>query len=556
MWRRTTPFYINDMANVNTKSQKISARKSSKGIPCTKDETFDTLSKYHLEKSKGKKLKGNKSEGNKSEGNKSEGNKSEGEKSKAEIIWNNKRRRKFYGMVVSRRLSEYELSLPKEQRGKWNSRKSFIYVPKINEETRENLTNKYGETMYRKTNLEKVPEEYYNLNSNVGNQRRWLRMERCYSQITQFTDQETGEEIYKATYKCNDKLCGNCSQIKSIVAITKYQAMVEAMKNPVMLVLHQKSPEIGELQETIQAMYNDWRTIMKVQAKKDGTIIGGGFDGICALEVTTNEEHKTFHPHYHIIIEQEQAETLLDKWCNMEAKRISQNLKIEAKNIIRAETNKTPLTLHKVLHREKDAHKHKITGMYYSAVPRDKNGNLKIKELFKYAVKMSVTNQNNSDNNEIKRKTIGSTEMIYEIAKALQGVQQWRPFGNFRSKPKPETIEEEIKQAVINEMTIPVEEFPILQMAKSWKWSNNSHNWHSDDENKWALIHVERHEKFNDYRFCNIYSNSWELEHTRYDDYQRLIEQRVYESKNNQQKPFQDDFEYYIDKWLVIKDEI
>lgn len=533
MWRRTTPFYINDMANVNTKPQKISARtsKSSKGIPCTKDETFDTSSKFHLEKSK------------------------------AEILWNNKRRRKFYGMVVSRRLSEYELSLPKEQRGKWNSRKSYQYIPKINQETLLPLTNKYGETMYRKTNFEKLPEEYYDLDSNVGNQRRWLRMERCYSEIKEFTDQETGEVIYKATYKCNDKLCGNCSQIRSIVAITKYQSMVEAMKNPVMLVLHQKSPEIGELKETIQAMYNDWRTIMKVQAKKDGTIISGGFDGICALEVTTNEEHKTFHPHYHIIIEEEQAETLLDKWCHMEAKRISQNLKIEAKNIIRAETNKTPLVFHKVLHREKEAHKNKITGMYYSEVPRDKNGNLKIKELFKYAVKMSVTNQNNSDDNEIKRKTIGSTEMIYEIAKSLQGVQQWRPFGNFRIKPKPQNIEETIKQAVINEMTIPVEEFPILQMAKSWKWSNYSHNWHSDDSNKWPLIHVEAHEKFNDYRFSNIYANSWELQHTRYDDYQILIEQRIYESKerkNNHQKPLSECLDGFndVDIWLKMVDEI
>jgi plasmid rolling circle replication initiator protein Rep len=446
------------MANVNTTSQKISVRtpKSSDGIPCSNKETFDTS------------------------------------KLKDDVKpWESKRRRKSYCEILSRKMSSYELQLPKEERGSWNTKKAYEYTPIIeeiiysadefgeltllpeDEIIRIEKINKYGEVMYRRTDIEKTPDAYYNLETNIGNQRRWMRMERCYSEIKEFTDRTTGEVIYKATFKCNDKLCANCSQIRSVVAVTKYKSMVESMENPVMLVLHQKSPPRGELKETLDAMQNDWRTIMKVEAKKDG----GGFDGICALEVTTNERDETFHPHLHIIIEQKHAMALLNRWCEMESLRILQNIKISEKNKIRARKKQVPLKLHKVLHREKDAHKNDKTGLYYTEIPRKENGDLNIKEIFKYAVKLSVTNQNKSDNSGIKYKTIGSTPMLYEIAKSLQSVQQWRPFGNFRNAPNTA----EVKEAISNEMIIPISEYMHIQLSKSWKW----------DKEDWMAVDIQ-----------------------------------------------------------------
>lgn len=352
--------------------------------------------------------------------------------------WKNKARRKFVSSVLAKRLQEYELTLPKNERGTWNNSIAFEYVPRL-DDNNDILTNKFGETQYEKTNIEQKPSQFYNHLDNTGNQLRWKRLQNCLSTITEAVDQTTGEVIYKATYKCNDKLCGNCSQIRSIVAVTKYKGWVQAMYEPVMVVLHQKSPKIGELKQTIDAMYKDWRNILKLQAKSKRE----NYNGICALEVTTNEKDKTFHPHYHIIIEKHQAEELVKKWVSMDR------------------NNRTLF-----------AHKNKQTGLFYSELPKDDKGNFTIKELFKYAMKMSVTNQ---DKPGKKYKTIGSTEMIYEIAKALKGVQQWRPFGYFRLTPNTK----EITQAIQNEMTVSKGEWPHIQLSKSWKW--NKHDWEAND---------------------------------------------------------------------------
>ena len=108
------------------------------------------------------------------------------------------------------------------------------------------------------------------------------------------------------------------------------------------------------------------------------------------------------------------------------------------------------------------AHKNKQTGLFYSELPKDDKGNFNIKELFKYAMKMSVTNQDKPGN---KHKTIGSTEMIYEIAKALKGVQQWRPFGDFRAT----ATAKEIIQVIQDEMTVSQEEYSHIKLSKEWK---------------------------------------------------------------------------------------
>lgn len=354
-----------------------------------------------------------------------------------EKSWKHKARRKFYSFVLSKRLLDYEATLPKQNRGKWNSRISFEYVPKVELDQNGNIlhvTNKYNEKQYVSTDIEKQPQEYYD-HRDIGNQLRWRRLSNCHSIIKLKVDKTTGEVIYQPSTKCNDKLCQNCSQSRSVIAIRKYQDKVKEMKFPVMVVLHQKSPGIGELKDTIDAMYNDWRNILKVRTKNKKE----NYNGICTLEVTTNEKKKTYHPHYHIIIEKHQANDLVNEWISKDPKN-----------------------------RKKVAHTNKATGLLYTELPKDEKGNFNINELFKYAMKLSVSNRETPDN---KYKTSSNTEMIYEIAKSLQGVQQWRPFGNFRSTLKTE----EIKQIIREEMIINTAEFPHIYLSPEWRW--NKYDW-------------------------------------------------------------------------------
>ena len=363
--------------------------------------------------------------------------------------WENKQRRKFTTDVVATRLKEFELSLPKEQRGTWNSKIAREYIPDLiipeilpwEEESTyfECKTNKYGEPIFIPTDVEKAICENYNHGNNTGNQLRWKRLLQCHSKIKEYTDYTTNETLYRSTHKCNDKLCLVCSQIRSRVAIIKYQDKVNDMNDPVMVVLHQVSPGIGQLKEHINHMYNDWRSILKIEAKSSRE----SMNGIVALEVTTNEEKQTYHPHYHIIIEKRHAERLVKLWIA-----------------------KDPIN------RLEKAHKNKMTGKFYTELVQDENGKVAIHELFKYAMKMSVTNE---DKPGETHKTIGSTEMIYEIAKALKGIQQWRPFGNFRATKSTK----EITQVIQDEMSVSREEHPHIELSKEWNW--NGMDWEAYD---------------------------------------------------------------------------
>jgi hypothetical protein len=118
------------------------------------------------------------------------------------------------------------------------------------------------------------------------------------------------------------------------------------------------------------------------------------------------------------------------------------------------------------------AHRNKETGKLYSDLPKDEKGNMNKNELFKYAMKMSVTNQ---DKPGKKLKTIGSIPMIYEIAKSLKGVQQWRPFGDFRNTPNTK----EISEAIQNEMMVSKADWPHIQLSKRWIWNKN--DWEAYD---------------------------------------------------------------------------
>ena len=72
--------------------------------------------------------------------------------------------------------------------------------------------------------------------------------------------------------------------------------------------------------------------------------------------------------------------------------------------------------------------------------------------------------------------------MIYEIAKALKGVQQWRPFGDFRAT----ATAKEIIQVIQDEMTVSQEEYSHIKLSKEWKW--NGLDWISNDNLQIPLI--------------------------------------------------------------------
>ena len=270
-------------------------------------------------------------------------------------------RRKITAQEIAHQLAEHEKQLPKEQRDLRNLKKSFNYQP-IQKDGNV-LLNRYGDSIYQPTTKERKKSKFYNLDSNVGNQRRHMRMFYCRQEYLRKVDKKTNKVVYRPSSQCGNKLCPNCNQLKSITAINKYLPLAQSMQDPVMLTLHAKSPKIGGLQKHLDEMNNTLRSIFKVRAKSGKE----HFFGILSLEITSNPTDETFHPHFHIIIERRFVDDLFNAWIEHKDNLI--------KDIF--------------------AHTNKKTKRVYSEVPRNDKGELNINEFFKYVLKVSISTKNN-----------------------------------------------------------------------------------------------------------------------------------------------------------------
>jgi len=350
-------------------------------------------------------------------------------------------RRKITAQEIAHQLAEHEKQLPKEQRDLRNLKKSFNYQP-IQKDGNV-LLNRYGDSIYQPTTKERKKSKFYNLDSNVGNQRRHMRMFYCRQEYLRKVDKKTNKVVYRPSSQCGNKLCPNCNQLKSITAINKYLPLAQAMQDPVMLTIHAKSPKIGGLQKHIDEMNNTLRSIFKVRAKSGKE----HFFGILSLEITSNPTDETFHPHFHIIIERRFVDDLFTAWLEHKDNLV--------KNYF--------------------AHINKETKLFYSEVPRNDKGELNINEFFKYVLKVSISTKTTEIDKT--KKQLSHVKMVYEIDKVLRGKKTYRPFGYWSKRKK--AINELIEENPIQLFTDSEVEIPpthgFIGLADRWIWKG--HDW-------------------------------------------------------------------------------
>jgi len=336
------------------------------------------------------------------------------------------RYKKALGQVISGRLQEFEANQPKDKRGEWNHKIALRYEPKPGDEHLWEYVNRYGDPIMQPTDEEARISATYNPEKQ-GNQKRWARMANCVSKIEKVYDAKEMRHTWVKRNKCRDKACPICSHDKSMRMAHKYLPSLQAMNNPVMLVLHERNCEKGTLAETMANMYADWRLILQQASKRKR-----GYSGIVSWEVTTNEKAQTFHPHMHIIVESEHAPRILEDWIKRNpAKRTH--------------------------------HAHMNNGQNMQPVSKD------IKSLFevlKYTMKLSISTRSKEKDQE---KEMASTEMLYEIVCAMYKKPQWKPFGQW-IKQQEETHNNE-------ERVIDIDENPEIQACDKWVWDNKLMDW-------------------------------------------------------------------------------
>jgi hypothetical protein len=131
---------------------------------------------------------------------------------------------------------------------------------------------------------------------------------------------------------CNNRWCNICNRIRTAKLIKGYGAAIESMIDPRFVTLTVPNVPADELRAEIRRMISEFRKIQELRRKHKKPLIRG----IRKLEVTYNPDLQNFHPHFHFIVEGEDAaDELIEAWLdrNTTADKRGQDQR-EAKNPI------------------------------------------------------------------------------------------------------------------------------------------------------------------------------------------------------------------------------
>jgi len=211
---------------------------------------------------------------------------------------------------------------------------------------------------------------------------------------------------------CGNRWCSVCNRIRSAQYISKYEPILKTWTDTQFVTLTVVNVEATNLLDTLTEMNKNFRRVLDLMRKRKIKI-----RGVRKVEITYNEEAKTYHPHFHVIVEgKAEAEMLHDEWLrlNPTAKGIAQSVKgVDADDV----------------------------NVY--------------KEIFKYITKLF------SKDKDGKYKEVNPTALDI-IFRVMKGRRTLQPFGF-----KAPVVEEEGELELTESTDAPGEEI------KTWVWVDN-----------------------------------------------------------------------------------
>ncbi len=134
---------------------------------------------------------------------------------------------------------------------------------------------------------------------------------------------QTGEKVV-GKY-CNSRICNVCNRIRTAKMINGYLPSIEAMGTPKFVTLTIPNVKGNDLRRTIELMQKTFLKIM-LRLKKGKK----KYAGIRKLEITYNAIEDTFHPHFHLIVNDLQtSEAIKQMWLEyyIDAKHYLQDIR-------------------------------------------------------------------------------------------------------------------------------------------------------------------------------------------------------------------------------------
>lgn len=126
---------------------------------------------------------------------------------------------------------------------------------------------------------------------------------------------------------CRKRWCQHCNRIKTAEMINGYQSPLKDLASKDQLYLVTLTAPTVKARQLASEISKRYKMFVKVKdrLRKRGIVL----NGIRKLEVTHNIDEKTFHPHFHFVVQgQHEAEQLLNEWLSEypTAKRVGQDI--------------------------------------------------------------------------------------------------------------------------------------------------------------------------------------------------------------------------------------
>jgi len=124
--------------------------------------------------------------------------------------------------------------------------------------------------------------------------------------------EQTDEGKITSKY-CKNRFCIVCNRIRTGILINGYMPVIQQWKDTRFLTLTIPNVPFEELESTLNLMKSNFVLAWRRMKRKVGIT-----EAIRKIEVTYNERTKTYHPHFHILLNREDCSNfLLNAWLNL-----------------------------------------------------------------------------------------------------------------------------------------------------------------------------------------------------------------------------------------------
>jgi plasmid rolling circle replication initiator protein Rep len=229
---------------------------------------------------------------------------------------------------------------------------------------------------------------------------------------------------------CNSRICHVCNRIRTAKMMAGYIEPLRELGDLYFTTLTIKNVKAENLAETIEKMLKDISNIIRVLRERKKINISG----IRKIEITYNSKMDTYHPHFHILHNENVGDIIIEEWLKRNPTAKEKGWDWKEKKMVDLQVSK-PVT------------------------KKDEDDKKFLNEIFKYATKFVVKD---SKDRNIMNVYVPALDNILRALHTKRSVQS---FGEIR---KLKIAEEEGEQELLSQEIIDIEE----ETYKEWQWAS------------------------------------------------------------------------------------